>query len=146
MYLAYCVLFHIKIAGRTVERGQKKAWRGLSTEPEKDWTLDDLKNVLWSDETSVVFGQRRGGERVWRTIYERNDKTIIRNRFGGHSKFMFWGCFSYNYQGPCHLWQKETAAEKRVAEKDLAQRNQQIESQCKQDCWITSSKGFSLPL
>jgi hypothetical protein len=34
----------------------------------KDWTLEDWKDVIWSDEISVVFGQRRGGERVWRTV------------------------------------------------------------------------------
>jgi hypothetical protein len=28
------------------------------------WTLDDWKNVIWSDETSVVLGHRRGSYRV----------------------------------------------------------------------------------
>ena len=32
----------------------------------KDWILDDWKNVIWSDETSVVLNYRRGGYRVWR--------------------------------------------------------------------------------
>lgn len=27
----------------------------------KDWTLEDWKNVIWSDETSVVLNHRRGG-------------------------------------------------------------------------------------
>ena len=26
----------------------------------KDWTLEDWKRVIWSDETSVILGQRRG--------------------------------------------------------------------------------------
>jgi transposase len=30
----------------------------------KDWTLDDWMNIIWSDETSVVLGHRRGGDRV----------------------------------------------------------------------------------
>ena len=37
----------------------------------KDWTIEDWKKVIWSDETSVVCGFRRGGHRVWRTPEER---------------------------------------------------------------------------
>ena len=35
----------------------------------KDWTLDDWKNFIWSDETSVILLHRRGGYRVWRRSY-----------------------------------------------------------------------------
>ena len=47
----------------------------------EDWTFDDWKRVLWSDETSVCFGQRRGGERVWRTVSETFDPTCTRPRW-----------------------------------------------------------------
>jgi hypothetical protein len=30
----------------------------------EDWILEDWKNVIWSDETSVCFNHRRGGYRV----------------------------------------------------------------------------------
>ncbi|RDI76516.1 hypothetical protein Vi05172_g13499 [Venturia inaequalis] len=30
----------------------------------RDWTLEQWKDVIWSDETSVVLGVRRGGQRV----------------------------------------------------------------------------------
>jgi hypothetical protein len=43
----------------------------------KDWTLEDWKNVIWSDETLVVLGSRRGKVRVWRKSIERHDKTVI---------------------------------------------------------------------
>jgi len=33
----------------------------------QDWSLEDWKKVVWSDETSVILGHRRGGVRVWRT-------------------------------------------------------------------------------
>ena len=33
---------------------------------------------------------------------------------------MFWGCFSYEEKGPCHIWQKETAAEADIAERNEA--------------------------
>ena len=89
--------------------------------------------MLWSDETSVIYGQRRGGEKVWRTIYERNEASCRRNRWKGFSEFMFWGCFSYDYKGPCHVWTAETATEKKKATTELARRNAVIEEDCRSE-------------
>ena len=97
----------------------------------KDWTLDQWKRVAFTDETSVVLGHRRGGDYVWRTQAERNDPTVLRRRWGGYSEFMFWGCFSYNFKGPCHCWTKETAAEKRESKKELETMNKALEEDCK---------------
>ena len=93
-----------------------------------DWTLEDWKRVIWSDETSVVLGQRRGSVRIWRRSYEAVEKSAIRSRWKGFSKFMFWGCFSYNQKGPCHIWRPETAVEKREAEKEIQEWNNEISS------------------
>ena len=62
----------------------------------KDWTLKDWKNVIWSDETSVVLNHRRGGYRVWRKPEEAFSRSCIRERWKGYSEFVFWGCFSYD--------------------------------------------------
>ena len=105
----------------------------------KDWTLDDWKKVVWTDETSVVFGQRRGGERVWRTTQEVAEKTCIRNRWKGYSEFMFWGAFTYDYKGPCHVWKTETAAEKRSALIDLQKRNDEMEAAAKEEWELTTA-------
>jgi hypothetical protein len=40
---------------------------------------------------------------------------------------MFWGCFTYNKKGPCHIWEKETAQEKRERKEDLEARNREKE-------------------
>jgi transposase len=98
----------------------------------KDWTLEDWKNIIWSDETSVILGQRRGGRKVWRTVYETQDPTVRRVRWKGHSEFMFWGCFSYDKKGPCHIWRSESAAEKRAADTDLKAKNAEIEAHNKE--------------
>jgi transposase len=45
------------------------------------WTLEDWKNVIFSDETSVVLNHRRGGYRVWRKSEERLVKSCIRERW-----------------------------------------------------------------
>jgi hypothetical protein len=44
---------------------------------------------------------------------------------------MFWGSFSYYEKGPCHIWEPETAAEKRASKEDLKKRNAKIEAECK---------------
>jgi hypothetical protein len=37
---------------------------------------------------------------------------------------MFWGSFSYDKKGPCHVWEKKTPEEKRERKADLDARNQ----------------------
>ncbi|KAI7978398.1 hypothetical protein EIK77_007679 [Talaromyces pinophilus] len=83
------------------------------------WTLEDFMNIIWTDETSVVLGHRRGSNRVWRRSFECYDPTVIRRRFKNTCEFMFWGCFSYYAKGPCHIYQTENAAAKKIAEKEL---------------------------
>src|SRR2546421_1851862 len=83
------------------------------------WSIEDWKNVIWSDETSVMLGHRRGATRVWRTKEERYDGTVIRTRWKKASEFMFWGCFSYDKKGPMHIWTRETAQEKKLATIEL---------------------------
>jgi len=93
----------------------------------KDWTLEDWKNVIWTDETSVVINHRRGGYRVWRKADERVVKSCIRERWKGYSEFMFWGCFSYDKKGPCHVYQPETKAEREDAARRIEQLNAELE-------------------
>ena len=98
----------------------------------------DWRNVIWTDETSVILGHRRGRMRVWRRPDEKYDIHCIRRRWKGAKEFMFWGCFSYYQKGPCHIWKDETAKEKKAAVKDLAQRNALIEEENKRMWEITS--------
>jgi transposase len=104
-------------------RAERLAWC-LAHE---SWTLEDWKNVIFSDETSVILLHRRGGYRIWRTKDERFLRSCIRERWKGASEFMFWGCFSYNKKGPYHCWLPETAQEKRDAEKEIERLNNEIE-------------------
>jgi hypothetical protein len=93
----------------------------------QDWTLDDWKNVIWTDETAVVLNHRRGGYRVWRTSEEPFVKSCIRERWKGYSEFMFWGSFSYEKKGPCHCYMPETKKEKDQAEKKILEMNTILE-------------------
>lgn len=97
------------------------------------WTLEDWKKVIWTDETSVVLGARRGGVRLWRGPHEAVEKTVIRNRWKGFSEFMFWGAFSYDHKGPCHVYKKETVAERRQAAEEVEAWNRDLEEAAKED-------------
>jgi len=44
---------------------------------------------------------------------------------------MFWGCFSYDKKGPCHIWKAETKAEKQAADIHLKELNRHIEPTAK---------------
>jgi len=91
------------------------------------WTLEDWKNVIWSDETSIILLYRAGGYRIWRSSKEALLKSCIRERWKGYSEFMFWGCFSYDKKGPYHIWQPETATERKKAELSLTKLNEELE-------------------
>ena len=78
------------------------------------WTLNDWKRVLWSDETSVVYGHRRGGERVWRTVYEVSAANCRRNRWRGSQSSCFGAAFhtitkGLATSGPKRLLQRRSA-------------------------------------
>ncbi len=79
----------------------------------KDKDLEWWKNVIWTDEISVILGHRQGGYRVWRKKEERYDPTCVRPSYEKASDFMFWGCFSYHKKGPCHIYLPETAQQKK---------------------------------
>ena len=96
------------------------------------WTLEDWKNVIWSDETSIILLHRRGGYRVWRTKEEVYVRSCIRERWKGASEFMFWGCFTYDKKGPYHCWGPETAAEKKAADEAIVKLNETLEPEMRE--------------
>ena len=57
-----------------------------------------------------------------------------RNRWKGFSDFMFWGCFSYDCKGPCHIYKKETPKEVAESVKEIEKLNNEWEP-IKQQEW-----------
>jgi hypothetical protein len=91
------------------------------------WTLEDWKKVIWSDETSVLLGHRRGGYKVWRRSNEAFKRSCIQERWKGFSEFMFWGCFLYNFKGLCYIWKSETTQECKESKQVIGLWNTAIE-------------------
>jgi hypothetical protein len=77
------------------------------------------------------MGGQRGRRRVWRLQTEAYLKYCIRRRWKGFKQFMFWGCFSYDKKGPCHIWEDETPGEKKEAEAWIKEQNKVLEPLCK---------------
>jgi hypothetical protein len=96
------------------------------------WTLEDWKNVIFTDKTAVQLGGTRGKRRIWRLPGEGYNKHYIRRRWKGFSEFIFWGSFTYDKKGPCHVWEKEIAEEKRERKADLDKRNKKNKKAYKQ--------------
>ena len=64
----------------------------------KNWTLDDWKKVLFSDETHFVVGGKHV-QYVRRSVGESVKPCHINQQVKHPAKKMFWGCFSFKGVG-----------------------------------------------
>lgn len=68
----------------------------------KDWTVDDWKNVLWSDESSFTLSYH-GRTFVRRPKERAYDPKYLKPTFKhGGGKIQVWGCFSAAGVGDLH--------------------------------------------
>ena len=67
----------------------------------ENWTVDDLKRVLWSDETKINRIGSDGKVYVWKKRGESiSDCTTSPTvKHGGGNNFMVWGCMGWNGVG-----------------------------------------------
>lgn len=70
------------------------------------WTLDQWRQILWTDETWVTGGRHK---RQWvtRRAGEELDPTCVLDKIRRRRGWMFWGCFNSFEKGPCLFWEKE---------------------------------------
>ena len=92
----------------------------------KNWILKNWKNVIWTDKISVVLLHHHGEYWVWHISKKALIKSCIHERWKDYSEFMFWSFFSYDKKKSCHIWKSETAAEKKKAEKKIAELNKEL--------------------
>lgn len=95
----------------------------------KNWTIEDWKHIIWTNEINVILNQQRGNNQIQQTIKEGQKPVIatIQERYSDYTKFMFWECFLYDYKGPCYCWKSETAKEKKSAEDQIKDLNRRLE-------------------
>ncbi|KAK7178253.1 cAMP-regulated phosphoprotein family protein [Paraphaeosphaeria sporulosa] len=75
------------------------------------------------DETPARIGEQRGMQRAWFRPEEKYDNDVKHDRIQKYCKLQFYGAFTYNHKGPCHIYAKETKAEARAAEAALDREN-----------------------
>ncbi len=57
------------------------------TQAHQNWTIEDWKNVAWSDETRFLLQHSDGRVRIWRKEHESMDHPAFLNGSG-----WWWGC------------------------------------------------------
>lgn len=78
----------------------------------KNWTVEDWKRVIWSDETKINRFQSDGKQYYWHRPHETIQKHQVKEtvKHGGGS-LMVWGCFTWWHIGPlvkiCGIMRKE---------------------------------------
>jgi predicted transcriptional regulator len=66
----------------------------------KEWTVEDWKNVLWTDESTFCQFQKSGWGRVWRKPDEEHHEDCIAATVKHGPSRMFWASFSWVGLGP----------------------------------------------
>ena len=67
-------------------------------ESHKDWTVEDWKRVIWSDETKINRLGPDGKKWVWKRLGEGLNDRLVQGtvKFGG--SLIIWGCMFW--EGP----------------------------------------------
>jgi hypothetical protein len=72
-----------------------------------NWTVEQWRQILWTDETWVTGGPHRK-QFVTRRQGEECDSTCITEKYRKKGGWMFWACFSgASGKGPNIFWEKE---------------------------------------
>uniref|UniRef100_A0A8C9XZM5 Transposable element Tc1 transposase n=1 Tax=Sander lucioperca TaxID=283035 RepID=A0A8C9XZM5_SANLU len=72
---------------------------------QQNWTVEDWKNVVWSDESRFLLRYSDVRVRIWRKQNENMDPSCLVTTVqagGGGGSVMVWGMLSYQY-GPTFL-------------------------------------------
>jgi hypothetical protein len=97
----------------------------------KDWGLAEWRMVIFSDEALIIVSAKRGQQNISRFSDERYHKDCIKRRYNNYSEAMFWGCFTYDYKGPCHVYYPETEEQKAHYEQAIDKLNEkEVEAEC----------------
>ncbi len=71
------------------------------TQAHQHWTIEDWKNVAWSDESRFLWRHSDGRVRIWRKDHESMDPSCLVSTIqAAGGGVMVWGIFSWHTLGP----------------------------------------------
>ncbi len=73
---------------------------------QQNWTIEDWKNVAWSDESWFLLQHSDSRVRIWRKEHESMDPScLVSTVQAGGGDVMVWGIYSWHTLGPlCTNW------------------------------------------
>ncbi len=76
------------------------------TQAYQNWTIEDWKNVAWSDESRFLLRHSDGRVRIWHKEHESMDPSCLVSMVqagGGGGGVMVWGIFSWHKEPSTNL-------------------------------------------
>ena len=89
----------------------------------------NFRRVVYTDETPARIGDQRGMKRAWFKQDEYFHQDVKRPKIRNSCGLQFYGTFTYNRKGPCHIYGKESEAAKEAARTALQEENKAREEQ-----------------
>ncbi|XDV36000.1 hypothetical protein PO909_005854 [Leuciscus waleckii] len=81
----------------------------------QNWTVEDWKNVAWSDESRFLLRHSDGRVRIWRKQNENMDPScLVTTVQAGGDGVMVWGMFSWHTLGNLHFCDGTINADKYI--------------------------------
>ncbi len=66
----------------------------------QNWTIEDWKDVAWTDESRFLLRHSDGRVRIWRKEHESMDPSCLVSTVQAGGGVMVWGIFSWHTLGP----------------------------------------------
>jgi len=78
---------------------KNRKWRLQFAQAHQNWTIEDWKNVAWSDESRFLLQHSDGRVRIWHKEHENMDPScLVSTVQAAGGGVMVWGIFSW------HTW------------------------------------------
>ncbi len=95
--------------------------------------MKEWRTIIFSNEASIIVSTKRGQQNISRTVEEKYYPDCIERQYNNYSEAMFWGSFTYDHKGPCHIYYLETEAEKEEYLRIIQQINDdEIKAECRE--------------
>ena len=88
----------------------------------------NFQRVCFSNKTPARVGEQRGIKRAWVQPGEEYHDDVKLAKIKPTCTLQFYGAFTYNSKGPCHIYTEETTTQKQLAKKVLELKNKENET------------------